>query len=74
MYEIGTLTATTATGSSPWGVAYDSGNGYVYVANYGSNNVSVLSGAKVVASVPVGTSPSGVGYDSANGYVYVTNA
>ena len=74
VYEIGTLTATTATGSSPWGLAYDSGNGYVYVANYGSNNVSVLSGAKVVASIPVGTNPSGAGYDSANGYVYVTNA
>src|SRR2546427_1093821 len=57
----------------PVGLAYDSGNGYVYVANAGSDNVSVISGTTVVATVPVGDDPIGVAYDSGNGYVYVTN-
>jgi len=35
--------ANIAVGSWPGGVAYDSSNGYVYVANYGSNTVSVIS-------------------------------
>ena len=60
-------------GSGPVGLAYDSANGYVYVANGGSNNISVLSGTKVVATVPAYNSPWGVTYDSQNGYVYVAN-
>ena len=55
-------------------MAYDSGNGYVYVANSGSNNVSVISGTTVVATIPVGNIPYGVAYDSENGYVYVANS
>jgi len=64
------------------GVAYDPSNGYVYVANYGSNNVSVINGStnKVIASIGVGVAsfdvgvwPWGVAYDPSNGYVYVTD-
>src|SRR5437879_13337721 len=51
----GTLVATIPVGSAPIAVAYDSGNGYVYVANAGSNTVSAINGTTVVAAVPVGT-------------------
>jgi len=54
-------------------MGYDSGNGYVYVANSYSNNVSVISGIAVIGTIPVGHDPRGVGYDSGHGYVYVTN-
>src|SRR2546428_13753779 len=67
----GTVIATIPVGDYPFGVAYDSGNGYVYVANYNSNNVSVISGTTVVATIPVGDRPSGIVYDGGNGYVYV---
>ncbi len=60
-------------GSGPIGLAYDSANGYVYVANGGSNNISVLSGTKVIASVPAYNSPWGLAYDAADGYVYAAN-
>jgi YVTN family beta-propeller protein len=60
----------------PDAAAFDSTNGYVYVAYSGSNNVSVINGATntVIASINVGFSgPFGVAFDSNNGYVYVTN-
>src|SRR5438552_3250841 len=69
----GSVVGTLPVGNQPYGVGYDSGNGYVYVANQYSNNVSVINGTTVVASVAVGTLPVGVAYDSGNGYVYVAN-
>src|SRR3989442_1399481 len=69
----GIVVATVPVGNYPVGVAYDSGNGYVYVANQGSSNVSVISGTTVVATVPVGFLAHGVAYDGGNGYVYVTD-
>src|SRR2546428_9359099 len=73
----GTVIATIPVGDYPFGVAYDSGNGYVYVANYNSNNVSLISGTTVVATIPVGGRPPGMGYDGGHAYVnldeYVSN-
>src|SRR5438552_305891 len=37
------VVTTIPVGSYPAGVAYDSANGYVYVANQGSNTVSAIS-------------------------------
>ena len=68
------VTVPVPIGSGPFGVGYDSGNGYVYVANEGSSDVSVINGTTVVATVPVGSEPGGVAYDSGNGYVYVANS
>lgn len=51
------------------------GSAYAYVANYGSDDVSVISMAtsKVVATIPVGKAPWGVSV-SPDGYrVYVSN-
>jgi len=61
-------------GLMPLGVAYDPSNGYVYVTNELSDNVSVINGATntVIASIAVGVLPEGVAYDPSNGYVYVT--
>ena len=58
------VVTTVPVANGPAGAAYDSGNGYVYVANSYSNNVSVINGTKVVATVPVGNYPDGVAYDS----------
>ena len=68
-----TVVTSVPVGSGPIGLAYDSANGYVYVANGGGNNVTVLNGTKVVANVPCGPGPWGVVYDPQNGYVYTAN-
>src|SRR3989449_9732294 len=69
----GTVVANVTVGNSPQDVAHDSGNGYVYVANWGSDTVTVIDGTTVVATVPVGRRPRGVGYNSGNGDGYVAN-
>jgi YVTN family beta-propeller protein len=64
--------ADVPVGTSPWGVAYDSRNGYVYVTNE-IGSVSVISGTTVIATVTVGGGPLGVAFDSRNGGIYVAN-
>jgi len=64
-------------GSGPTGIAYDAMNGYLYVANYGSDNVTVIDSANntvVVPSIGVGSGPTGIAYDATNGYLYVANS
>ncbi len=70
----GIVVVTVPVGSGPYGVGYNSRNGYVYVANEGSTTVTVINGTTIVATVPVGSEPGGVAYDSGNGYVYVANS
>jgi YVTN family beta-propeller protein len=64
-------------GDNPFGIAFDDSNGYVYVTNYWSDNVTVINGAtdQIVGSVGTGplTNPNGIAYDSSNGCIYVTN-
>ena len=57
----------------PLSATYDSENGYVYVTNAGSNNVSVIHGTEIVGKVNVGLDPQFAAYDSGNGSVYVLN-
>src|SRR2546430_8988589 len=66
---------TVGVGSNPTGVAYDSARGEIFVANQGSNTVSVISASTnaVVATVPVGFGSIGVAYDSARGEIFVAN-
>ena len=52
---------------------YDSQNGYVYLPNDGSNNVSIINGPTVVGAAPAGNDPMAATYDSQNGYVYVSD-
>lgn len=69
--------ATIPTGVCPIGVAVDNVNGLVYVADFSSDNVTVINGAtnSVVGavSIPVyGGSPWGVATDPVNGNIYVS--
>ena len=65
----------TPVGTTPYFAAYDPSNGYVYVANYGASNISVVNGATntVVTSIPLGAGadPLVPVYDPQNGYIYV---
>ena len=65
---------TIAVGNNPIGVAYSPSNDRIYVANSGSNNVSVIDSTNtVVATIAVGNSPIGVAYSPSNNRIYVTN-
>ena len=70
-----TVTATIGTGSYPWGVGVDPSTDTVYVANEGSNSVSVIDGATntVTATISVGSFPTGVGVDPTTDTIYVSN-
>jgi thermopsin len=78
------VVAAISVGTNPRTVGYDSGNGELYVPNYGSDDVSVICDGstscggstylnKVIDTVPVGSEPAGATYDSGNGEVYVPN-
>jgi YVTN family beta-propeller protein len=69
------VAAVIPVGAVPFGVAYDNASGEIFVANSGSNNVSVLQGnlSAPIASIPVGTEPMGVTYDPVNGDIFVAN-
>ena len=70
-YEDRGAAATIPVGSGPRGVAYDGTN--IYIANYTSNNVSVVDPATntVTTTIGVGNQPYGVAYDGTN--IWVTN-
>ncbi len=64
-------------GSKPDAVCFDSLSNSLYVSNYGSHNVSVISlSTDVVAHFTVGSGayPTGLAFDPANGYLYVSNS
>jgi len=65
-------------GNAPYGVAFDSINGDVYVTHRDSDNVSVINGTtnNVTGNIKVGTYSFGleVAFDSINGDVYVSNS
>jgi YVTN family beta-propeller protein len=66
---------TIPVGITPVGIAYNSYNDDIYVANRGSHTVSVINGAtdRVIAIILVGSGPYAVDYDADNKYIYVTN-
>ncbi len=66
------VTSTYAVGTNPFGIAIDA-SGNVWVANYGSTNVTELSSAgATLGTYAVGTYPYGIAID-ASGNVWVTN-
>jgi len=70
-----TVTATVPVGSGPFGVAINTSGTKVYVANWDSNDVSVIdtSTNTVTATVPVGKEPKGVAVTPDGTKIYVTN-
>ena len=58
------------------GLAYDSGKGEIFVAEYNANQVAVISDSsnKVVANITGFNEPEGLAYDSAKGEVFVSNS
>ncbi|MGB6464091.1 MAG: YncE family protein, partial [Nitrosotalea sp.] len=70
-----TVVATVPVGLGPVSVAYDSGKDEIFVANFASNSVSVISDATntVVATLSVGSNPEGVAYDSGKDEIFVAN-
>jgi YVTN family beta-propeller protein len=64
-----------ASGEIPCAVAINTRTNMVYVANYGSNSVTVIDGAqgKAVATVPVGDRPEAIAVDATNNLIYVAN-
>lgn len=65
--------STINVGADPGLAAYDSGNGYVYLANTGSHNMSVINAMKLQATVSVGESPEFPTYDGETGWIYVSD-
>lgn len=61
-------------GSDPGLPVYDSADGFLYVPNEESANVSVVQNYSAIASVPVGTEPVEAIYDSGNAQVYILNS
>ena len=62
-------------GSLPDAATIDTENGEIYVANWGSDNVTIiqLTTGRVLGSIPVGSEPDGILFDSATGFLYVAN-
>jgi len=69
------VTVTLAAGSRPASVVYDPDNGYLYVGNAGSGNVTVLDGAllDVIDAIPFVTNVP-LAYDPLRGWLAGANA
>lgn len=71
------LVATIAVGTKPAGVAVNATANKIYVANNGSNNVSVIDGAtsSVINTItdPNAVAPSGLAVNLATNTIYVAN-
>jgi YVTN family beta-propeller protein len=63
-------------GLAPFGIAYNPVNNNMYVTNYLSSTVSVISSSSdsVIASILVGRNPTSIVYAPPNNKLYVTNA
>jgi YVTN family beta-propeller protein len=62
--------------TTPFGVAYDSSKGEVFVCNSNSHSVSVISDSTntLVATITVGDGPNGIAYDSGKNEIFVSNS
>jgi len=62
-------------GELPCAIAVDYSSGKVFIANYASNNVSVMDGTtnSIVATASVATNPQAIAVDSGNHNVYVAS-
>jgi YVTN family beta-propeller protein len=70
-----TLLGEIQVGATPRGVAVDEVRDRVYVANFGSNSLSVIDGNnnQLLQTVPGVSSANGVAYDETSNLIWVTN-
>ena len=69
-------TRTVGTAPGPYGaMVFNPANGNVYVANFGSGNVSVVGGGNFTpfASIPVGSGPIALALDATTKTMFVAN-
>lgn len=69
-----TVIATIPVGGYPFGMAYDSGKGEVFVAASPGGNVTVINDTSntVVSTIPVGFAVNHLAYDSGKGEMFAT--
>jgi YVTN family beta-propeller protein len=68
------VVTTVPTGTNPGAVAVNAVTNRVYVANTGSNNVTVIDGASnTTTTVTAGRSPNAVAVNAVTNKIYVTN-
>jgi len=69
------LVAAIEVGETPRGIAVDTARNRVYVANYGSDSLSVINTSSHTLIQTVGglSSPNGVAYDPTHDLIWVTN-
>ena len=70
-----TLQPRIAVGSNPLSVAVNPVTGKVYVANSGSNNVTIIDGASssVITTLPVSTYPAWIAVDAEANRIYASS-
>ena len=69
-----TATTTVGVGTGPEAVAINPITNKIYVANYGSNNVSVIDGAtNTTTKVGAGTEPDAIAVNPLTNTIYVAN-
>ena len=63
----------TGNGVVPYSIAYDPSNGYLYVANGFSENITVINSLtnKVLGGINIRDGSTSIAYDSSNGHLYV---
>lgn len=61
--------------ANPTAAVLDPGNGYLYISNAGSNNITLNNTytSSTYNSIATGLHPSGMVYDPDNGLIYITN-
>jgi YVTN family beta-propeller protein len=71
-----TNTLPLPAGSAPFGIAFNPNNGNMYMTNFNTDSVSVISPSTntVISTIPVGSAPFGIAFNPNNGNMYVTNA
>jgi YVTN family beta-propeller protein len=72
---INTIQSTINVGTTPYNLKINSLNNKIYVANYGSSNLTVINSVTglVTATISVGTNPSEILIDESTNLVWVTN-
>ncbi len=73
--EPGTNTLSLPSGANPTFGVFDTQNGYTYISDTGTNQVSIFNQwGTLEGTVAVGSAPLFPAYDPINGFVYVPNS